>query len=169
MAQAQTAKAGRKDPEPVAELGNGDFSDAFRLRGMNPTRKYMWVPRSTPSSGPGVDYYENIEGWDIEQWTADGPRPLGVKFKPAKLNTELVVLDNVLMSIDAKVWAARRAAGQKKADVIDKKIIRRRGQVDKMRGIGNLHGEQFNNDQYTKFSADYQGGIEPLRQEIGES
>jgi hypothetical protein len=163
MAQPQKRAEARKDPEP--DFGSGDFSDAFRVKNADPTKKYLWVYTGIKANGPGVDYYDRIEGWDVEMLSEVGPRPAGTRIRPSDVGKEIVVLDHVLMSIDKKTWEARRAKGQAKADVLDRKIIRRRGQVDRMRGIGNLHGEQFSNDRYTRFDAE----IDPLVPVIGES
>lgn len=162
MARAQQRAEARRDPDTA---GADDFSVVFHLSGADPTKKYNWVDNATAASGPGLDYYENIEGWDIEIWRDGGPRPRGVKYKPEKNGQAIVVLDQTLMSIDKATWEARRVRGQKRADAVEKKMIRRRGQVDRMRGIGNLHGENFNNNRYTR----YDGEIDPLVPEIGES
>lgn len=164
MAQ-QRQQTARKDPTPEPELGMGDFTDAFKIKNADPAKKYNWVPLAIKANGPGVDYYERIEGWDVEILREGGPRPLGVRLKPADVGKEIVVMDNVLMSIDKTTWDKRRAKGQAAADVLERRIIRRRGQADRMRGIGNIHGETFKNDRYTRFEAEIDG----LRPEIGES
>lgn len=150
----------RKDPE----FFGGDFSTVFQVKNARPDRKYLWVFNGAASSGPSLDYYENIEGWEVEMWADGGPVPNGRKMKKGEEGKEIVVLDHTLMSIDREVWEARRRQGQARADAIEKKMIRRRNQVDRMRGIGNLHGENFNNDRYTRFDAD----IDRLRPDMGE-
>lgn len=163
MASAQPTKKSEVRSDPEYRIA--DFENAFDLVGKNPERSYKWVSKSTPADAQGLDWHENVAGYEVEIWREGGIRPACMKFKAEREGKEIVVADHVLMSLPKHVAAARWKAGQDKTTKIEQQIVRRRGQHDPMRGIGRLVGEQFRDDRYVSHVND----VGPLTTHIGES
>src|SRR5689334_10610190 len=135
---AQRATQLRKDPVNRS----AGASPVFLLKDKDPSRVYCWVYLATPADGQGPDYYEYL-GYRREVWSADGPKPQGMKFKDGD---EIVVRGHVLMSCDERryrdivQYGPEGETGQAGADKLEKNLIKRRGGFDPLRGLTGLHG-----------------------------
>lgn len=145
----------RRDPAP-RPTGAIPF---YNLQDPDPTKKYVWVSKTTPENLPGSrDWYE-LYGWDVEILSPGGPRPFGIR--KLKEGDAIEVGGMLLMSKDLDEWKAEQLAGQKAADEREKLMIRKRGQFDPFRGMGNMNNRF--GDPYVVPSVE----ISPLRPEFG--
>lgn len=146
----------RKDPSP-RHLGGLPF---YQLQDADPTRKYVWVSKTTPENLPGSLGWYELYGWEVVNLESGGVRPYGMR-KSLKEGDAIEVGGMLLMSKDLEEWQADVIEGQKAADARERQMIKKRGQYDPMRGIGNLNNRY--GDPYVIPSVE----ISPLRNEIG--
>lgn len=146
--------ATRKDPEPRF-LGVMPF---FDLVNEDPSRKYVWVSKTTAEHLPGGRGWYELSGYRYEEASEGGVRARGVKTASGSV---IEVGDQLLMSADRADYAERTAAAQRAADVRERQMIKKTGKYDPMRGLGNMNNRY--GDPYVMAKVD----VDPLRYERG--
>lgn len=123
----------RRDPRPRRVDA---MEKAGQFKQLDPKRHYVAVYKAAEENGIG-EYEER--GYVVELVRADGPRSItGTKTRGEGQPVEY--RGHVLMSIEREELAAQEAQGQAEADALERRIIRRDGMVDHMRGIHGLRG-----------------------------
>jgi hypothetical protein len=132
VAQKPRKASARRDPPPSA-LSYDD--DCGQLKNADPNKHYVWAYKV----GNQVGAYEN-RGYDIELNRPDGPRA-AVQRKDKKIDAPVEWNDCILMSVDLAIHEEIVAAGQRKVDAIERRLIDQEGAPDESRGIGrNRYG-----------------------------
>jgi len=120
----------RKRKDPTSRSADG-YRAYDQIEDLDPTRDYKLVNPNDELSG--VEVYEAM-GYEIETRRPGGPRP-----KIGKTVTDgqaITVLGQVLMSRPIEVAQAEYEAGQKRADALDRRILKDGNIEDGLRGQG---------------------------------
>lgn len=109
---------------------------AGQFKGLDPTRHYVAVYKATEEGGIG-DYEDR--GYTVERARPNGPRSISQRKERGEGDT-IEYRGHVLMSIALSEKAEMEAESQSEADAIERRIIKRDGMKDLMRGINGLRG-----------------------------
>ena len=131
---ATAKKKTRIDPPTRPVDGVAPF---FAVRNQDPSRKYVFVPKSATEHG--VDHYTYL-GYEVETYQESGPF-LAMGKKPA-VGTEIESRGQILMSIPLERWeqlqeyGADGTSGQNAADEQQKRMLNSgKAVTDTMRGL----------------------------------
>lgn len=113
---------------------------AGQFKGLDPNRHYVAVYKAAIEGGIGE--YEDM-GYIVETARPDGPRSISQR-KERGMNEPIEYRGHVLMSIALEEKQAMEAGAQAEADAVERRIIRRDGMKDLMRGISGVRGRSGN-------------------------
>ena len=109
---------------------------AGQFKGLDPNRHYVAVYKAAVEGGIGE--YED-KGYVCERARPNGPRSISQR-KERGEGDLIEYRGHVLMSIDLAEKQAMESESQAEADAIERRIIKRDGMKDLMRGINGLRG-----------------------------
>jgi len=128
----------RIDPKSRPADGRRNYDGVINA---DPSRKYVWVNPNDEATG--VSAYEGM-GYVLERKREGGPRAAVGK---AVAEGEVVTsMGQYLMSCPLEDFEAETAAGQLRADALDRRILKDGGIEDGLRGQGFRMGVDRNPD-----------------------
>ena len=130
-------KSLRSDPRPRAVDG---VNTGTKLKNRDPDREYVWVYEAP--NDVGVDHYLSL-GYDIEKWRPEGVQT--ISRSDQRHEGDLIKFrGHILMSCtkeqkeELELHGSDGVSGQAEADEIERRIVRKRGLQDLLRGIGGI-------------------------------